>query len=118
MISFATTVSALPVPSVSQRDGLIARDDRPALILRDYDLHIARAEAPDLVIRDVIDALYARDLEARGGLPGNKNGLQRRPRVSSDARRPSLRPPPAAAPAKKPSFLSGVGSSIKKFLHL
>lgn len=68
-VSFVT-VTALPIPSVSQTNELVARDDSPALILRDYDLHIARDEAPDLVIRDVINALYARDLEARGG-PGN-----------------------------------------------
>ncbi|TCD70969.1 hypothetical protein EIP91_000877 [Steccherinum ochraceum] len=64
------TVSALPLPSIPQESGLIARGDHPELLLRDYDLRIARDEPSELTSRDAVDELYARDLERRLGRAG------------------------------------------------
>lgn len=63
-VSFAT-VFALPIPSVSQRDSLVARNNQAVLIRRDIDFHIARHDPSDLVLRDVFDPIHARDLQAR-----------------------------------------------------
>ncbi|TCD60561.1 hypothetical protein EIP91_009864 [Steccherinum ochraceum] len=105
-ISFAA-VSALPFPPVSQRNNIVVRDAHPELILRDFDIHVARDDPFDLVLRDGVGVLYARDVERRDGAEPSevptKSPLKTTPSTAEGPSAPaSPQPPPnPAVPAKK-----------------